>query len=212
MDPLLSYIPASAKRILDCGCGDGQRGAALRTRGAAVTGLAENAAIADQASAHLDQIITLDPQHPGLPIEDHVFDCAVCDGLLARLPVPRPFVKEIARVLMPEGLFVLTVPNIQYYQTVVMLAEGRWDCFEGGLIPPEQIRFFTAYEIGKLLRENGFKVLRCGALEIDPPEALPRDSDEYCKVGRIRIGPLNETEYKAYRSRQYIVYATPSAG
>lgn len=93
-----------------------------------------------------------------------------------------------------------------------MLAEGRWDCFEGGLIPPGQLRFFTAYEIGKLLRENGFKVLRCGGLEPDPPEALPRDPDGYCTVGRIRIGPLNETEYKAYRSRRYIIYATPSAG
>jgi SAM-dependent methyltransferase len=205
-DPLIKFIPASARCILDIGSGC-QRGAALKARGAETVLWTDAPATAPGVSVQYDRVFPLDPHRLEVPLPESHFDCAVCDELLARLPNPKPFLQTLTRLMAPGALLVLTVPNIQYYQTVVMLAEGRWDCFEGGLIPPRQLRFFTAFEIAKLLGENGFHVLRCGGLEIDPPEAFPRDENGYCTVGRVRIGPLTEDEYKAYRSRHFILFA-----
>ncbi len=39
------------------------------------------------------------------------FDCIIALEILEHLPHPRPFLSEVARILKPSGLFLLTTPN-----------------------------------------------------------------------------------------------------
>ncbi len=211
-DALLDYVPRSVGRLLDCGCGDGARGALIRARnGARVVGLERDPALAAEAKARLDEVVCLDPDSDALPFEDGAFPCVLCVDLIAQLRNPKPFLEEVARVVAPSGLLILTVPNLQFFRCVAMLAEGRWDYEQSGPLAHNHLRFFTAYEIVKLLKECGLETKRCGALVSVPEAELPLDASRKAKVGRVTMGPLDEDAYAALRTEQYIVFASRDA-
>lgn len=210
-DPMeaLPYIPTAARRILDCSCGDGTRGRLLKERGAReVAGIERDPAHARRAAAVLDHVAVGDLQELENPFEEAYFDCILCDDVLAQVRDPAAVLERLLSVLSPEGILIVTVPNLQYYKTVVMLAEGRWACEDHGIMARGHIRFFTAYELVKMLREAGLEVQKCGALTADDPAALPRDEAGRMSVRRITIGPLNDEEYKAFLVQRYIAVAT----
>jgi len=63
--------------------------------------------------------------------------------------------------LSDVGILILTIPNLRYYKTVLMLAEGHWAYEQSGIMARENIHFFTGHEIVKLLR---LKVEVCSSL------------------------------------------------
>src|SRR6266852_5468474 len=63
-EALLRAVPATARRILDVGCGEGLLGARLKEQqpGCTVFGVERESAIAAQAAARLDRVFPLDVQ------------------------------------------------------------------------------------------------------------------------------------------------------
>jgi len=209
---LLSYVPAAARRVLDCACGDGTLARRLKERGPVeVVGITSDADTSQHARESLDHVIVSDLRELRLPFDDDYFDCVICDDVLPALRDPEPVLKEIVRTLSAQGLMVLIVPNVHYYKVVVMLAEGRWDYTESGVLARRHLRFFTGVELGRLLRASGLANHRCIPLVMDRPETLPRDADGYLTFGRIRIGPLNDEEYASLCTEEYLVLARKSA-
>lgn len=206
-ETLLPFVPETARRILDCDCGRGERGAQFKARGARVTGLTADATAAEAAREVLDEVVAGDLQTLELPFEDGAFDCIVCADVLARLKDPAPFLARLPRVLAGGGLLLATAPNVQYYETVLMLADGQWEYGGSGVMAREHLRFFTAYSLVQLLTGAGFQVQRCGVLSGAPPEAFPRDADGCVRLGRYTIGPLSDDKYKAYLAEYYILFA-----
>ena len=47
-----------------------------------------------------------------LTFEDSYFDAILCYETIEHMPCPEDFIEELARVLKPGGLLVLTTPNI----------------------------------------------------------------------------------------------------
>lgn len=207
-EALLRFIPTAARRVLDCACGDGRRGAAIKARAQAeVAGIERDPEAAALASKALDRVWCGDLCAARTSFPDDYFDCAVCDDVLAQVRDPKAALNEVRRVLGPGGLLLATVPNLQYHETVRMLAEGRWTYAETGIMAWNHLRFYTAHELVRTLRDAGFTVHKCGPLISDPPAALPRGEDGMIRMGRISIGPLNDDDYKAYLTQQYIVFA-----
>lgn len=208
-DALLPFVPTAARKILDYGCGDGRRGAAIRQRqSATVMGVESDPVAAAAARSVLDNVIEGDASAIRDSFPENFFDCILCDDSLARVRDPIACLKELFRVLGTGGALVASVPNLQHYETVLMLADGRWDYAKSGIMDRGHLRFYTAHEITRTLRQAGFAMIRCGALLADPPEAMPRGEDGRMVHGRISIGPLSDNEYKAYLTRYYIVMAT----
>lgn len=206
---LLPFIPSSVRRVLDCACGDGRLGRAIKQRCAAeVAGIESDPVLAKSAEQALDRVLCGELGSLLRPFPEEYFDCVICDDILARLREPEPCLTGIWRVLSPGGLLVATLPNLQYHQTVLMLAEGRWDYQESGIMAWDHLRFYTGREIARMLREAGFEVLKRGALVADPPSVLPRGADGMITMGRVSIGPLTDDEYKAYLTKQYIAFAS----
>ncbi len=210
-EALLPFIPRTAKRVLDCGCGNGARGALLKAQGVqAVIGLEQDPALGTEARRVLDRVVVGELDNPDTKLGATQFDCILCIDVLAQLRDPAPFLERMLGALAPGGLLVATMPNLQHYETVFMLAEGRWDYEEQGATARNHLRFFTAVEILRLFRNGGFTVHKCGALVSDDPAALPKDDEGYVQCGRVKLGPLREEEYRAFLTRQYIVYAGKS--
>jgi SAM-dependent methyltransferase len=79
---LLHTVPATARHILDIGCGEGNLGVALkkRNRDCTVWGIESDADAARKAAERLDKVFRVDVQDADLPIETGSLDCV--------LPVP----------------------------------------------------------------------------------------------------------------------------
>ena len=112
----LANIPDDS-RVLDVGCGIGDVVRMLSRRGMRVTGvdIAEHSLrIARSASQQGDYVVASADR---LPFEDGTFDALVSIEVLEHLPDDHAAATEMARVLKPNGLLVVSVPNHYYFQS-----------------------------------------------------------------------------------------------
>lgn len=104
-------------RVLDAGCGSGPLTAALRARGATVSGFDSSAAMVDLARERLGADADLRVADLGepLPFADDSFDEVVASLVLHYLQDWAPPLRELRRVLRPGGRLVLSVPHPSAY-------------------------------------------------------------------------------------------------
>jgi ubiquinone/menaquinone biosynthesis C-methylase UbiE len=111
----LQLRPDSA--VLDLGCGTGYGSVALAERGYSVTATDRVEAMLAAtrrhaaASAAPDRITTAHGDAQDLPFESGTFDVVVALGVLPWLPSPTQGLREMARVLRPEGYVVASADN-----------------------------------------------------------------------------------------------------
>ncbi|MGW0119660.1 class I SAM-dependent methyltransferase [Streptomyces sp. NPDC003327] len=103
----------AGRRILDAGCGAGPLSAALRDRGAVVTGIDASAGMLALASRRLGDDADLhvaDLRDP-LPFADGAFDDVVASLVLHYLEDWGPTLAELRRVLRPGGRLIASVDH-----------------------------------------------------------------------------------------------------
>ncbi len=110
----------SGRRILDAGCGSGPLSAALRARGAVVTGIDASAAMVDLARQRLGEDADLHVADLGapLPFADAEFDDVVASLVLHYLEDWSGPLSELRRVLKPGGRLLVSVNHPSAYAIV----------------------------------------------------------------------------------------------
>jgi SAM-dependent methyltransferase len=103
----------AGRRVLDAGCGSGPLTAALRDRGAVVTGVDASAAMLALARRRLgdDVPLHLADLSGRLPFADGAFDDVVASLVLHYLEDWGPALAEIRRVLKPGGRLIASVDH-----------------------------------------------------------------------------------------------------
>jgi SAM-dependent methyltransferase len=103
----------AGRRILDAGCGSGPLAAALRDRGAIVTGIDASAGMLALARRRLgdDMALHLVDLNDRLPFDDGAFDDVVASLVLHYLKDWGPTLAEIRRVLRPGGRLIASVDH-----------------------------------------------------------------------------------------------------
>jgi SAM-dependent methyltransferase len=98
-------------RILDAGCGSGPLFAALRGRGAIVTGIDKSAGMLEQARRRLgdDADLQVAELSSPLPFPDDRFDDVTASLVLHYLEDWGPALAELQRVLKPGGRLIVSV-------------------------------------------------------------------------------------------------------
>jgi ubiquinone/menaquinone biosynthesis C-methylase UbiE len=101
----------AARRILDAGCGSGPLVAALRDRGAIVTGIDKSAGMLEMARRRLGDDADLQVAELGqpLPFPDDTFDDVTASLVLHYLEDWGPALAELRRVLKPGGRLIVSV-------------------------------------------------------------------------------------------------------
>jgi ubiquinone/menaquinone biosynthesis C-methylase UbiE len=101
----------AGRRILDAGCGAGPLFAALRDRGAIVTGIDKSAGMLEQARRRLGHGADLQVAELGspLPFPDDTFDDVTASLVLHYLEDWGPTLAELRRVLKPGGRLIVSV-------------------------------------------------------------------------------------------------------
>jgi SAM-dependent methyltransferase len=102
------------KRVLDVACGEGYGTALLARHAAHVTGAdisAEAIAHARSRYASIANAEFLEASCTALPLDDASVDVAISFETLEHIAAQAEFMEELARVLKPEGVLVLSCPN-----------------------------------------------------------------------------------------------------
>jgi SAM-dependent methyltransferase len=110
----------SGRRILDAGCGSGPLSAALRDKGALVTGFDVSAAMVDLARQKLGDDADLHVADLGAPLAfaDAEFDDVVVSLVLHYLKDWAGPLAELRRALKPGGRLILSVNHLAAYVIV----------------------------------------------------------------------------------------------
>lgn len=85
-----------------------------------------------------------------LPFADHTFDKIICSEVLEHIPDYQSVLKEIKRVLKPNGQFAASVPRF-FPEKVCWLLSDAYHANEGG-----HIRIFKEAELKKSIVSHGF--------------------------------------------------------
>jgi len=103
----------AGRRILDAGCGSGPLFAALRDRGAIVTGIDKSAAMVELARRRLGDDADLQVAELGgpLPFPSDTFDDVTASLVLHYLEDWGPALGELRRVLKPGGRLIVSVDH-----------------------------------------------------------------------------------------------------
>jgi SAM-dependent methyltransferase len=116
----------AGRRILDAGCGSGPLFAALRDRGAIVTGIDKSAGMLELARRRLGDGADLQVAELGspLPFPDDTFDDVTASLVLHYLEDWDPALAELRRVLKPGGRLIVSV-NHPFAEALKV--DGRFD-------------------------------------------------------------------------------------
>ncbi len=126
----------------------------------------------------LDEALTIDASGR-LPFDDSSFDVVLSDYVLEHIEQPRPFLREVHRVLKPGGTFFFRTPNVWHYTVLLSQLTPHW--FHGlvanrarGLSAQAHAPWPTFYRmnrrgrIERLAREAGFAGIELRMVEAEP--------------------------------------------
>lgn len=158
---MLEFVPASARNILEVGCGSGHFARLLMSRGAVVTGIEPFAAAAMIARGHLQRVIERAAEDGIGLLGDETFDCVVFNDVLEHLVDPGGVLRGVGAHLAPGGTVVASIPNLRYFPVLRdLVLGGDFRYADKGVLDRTHLRFFTERSIGRLFDEAGYRVVR----------------------------------------------------
>jgi len=152
----LGAIGAPPRRILDFGCNTGEASEAFAAAGHRVVGIDVSRSAVALAAARVRNASFLRVEsESSLPFADSSFDACFCSEVIEHLFDVPGFLAEIARVLAPGGVLVLTTPYHGWLKNVLVVSFNFDRHFDptGG-----HIRFFSAASLARCLAVAGFRV------------------------------------------------------
>jgi len=156
---LTRFIPASARCVVDVGCGSGLFGALLRAAGKTVIGIEPEWELALLARARLNLVLPVSGE-PGLEAVRVPVDCVVLADVLEHTSPPQRLLRATARALGhgKSGRLVLSFPNAAWAPVVRALAAGRWDTTLAGVQARDHLFYTTPRSLAAIAEECGFAV------------------------------------------------------
>ena len=147
-------------RVLDAGCGSGRHLRALaKLPGLKMVGIDRNPSDVEEAVKALKNMPdalsrNFDVQCgdiTSLPFESESFDCVICSEVLEHIPEHEAALKELIRVLKPQGNLVVSVPRY-FSERVCWLISAQYSSDEGG-----HIRIYKKKKLEKMLAVHGLQ-------------------------------------------------------
>ncbi|MHB8544535.1 MAG: methyltransferase domain-containing protein [Leptospirales bacterium] len=157
---VIDRIPAGARTILDVGCGTGLLGRGVRERMGDVVliGVEQDPVKAREAMTHYDRVVVEDAVSWVPDLMKDSIDVLIFADILEHVEDPRALLVRYLSWLSPEGIILLSIPNIRYHKVLKELAEGHFRYEENGILDRSHLRFFTKESMLDLISSAGLWV------------------------------------------------------
>lgn len=201
-----AFVPSSARRLLDVGCGDGAFAAGLRAERQLagikleIWGLELDDAAAARAAQKLDRVLVGPAEDRVAELPAEAFDCVVLNDVLEHLAQPQQLLAALQRVLAPGGCLVASLPNVRYYRNVWdLVVRGDWEYQDEGIRDRTHLRFFTRSSMRGLFQRAGYRLRQQAGIN-------PTRSKLFAVCNVLCLGRLAEMRYL-----QFACVAEPAA-
>ncbi|MBS1150304.1 MAG: Methyltransferase type 11 [Myxococcaceae bacterium] len=146
--------PGKGARLLDVGCSlgyvlEGARRLGLASTGVDISEYAVNLCVERGYEAKVGRV-------DQLPYPTKEFDVVVLKHVLEHTPQPTVALEELRRVLNPDGVVLIAVPDLRYWKGDVMRKTYRY--FRPDDLGAQHYVYYTAKTLTRLLETNGFAV------------------------------------------------------
>ncbi len=160
---VLPWLPSTAKRCFDLGCGAGGTLNLLKDKYANIwlSGLEMDATSAQAARGIAHEIWCEDADKFDFTahIEPGSLDLVLCLDVLEHLVDPWSVVKKLSPLLGKGGTLITSLPNIRYHKLVkTLLVDGDFSYTDEGLMDRTHLRFFV--------RKTAEQLVTCGGLTL----------------------------------------------
>ncbi len=180
-------------RVLDVGCGNGERLELLKQLGWIVKGTDLDQHAVDAARRKGLDVDCGELKFMNYPSDS--FDAVIMSHVIEHVPHPRELLTECARVLKPGGRVVMLTPNAESFG---LDCYGR--CWRG-LEPPRHLQIFSQPALEQIVCQAGLQVVKGKSLV--GPQVLY--ASQAIKTGT----PMNNGSIKLrLRSRLYVKWLT----
>lgn len=180
------FVPGTARRLLDVGCGAGAFAAGLKAErpGLEVWGVEMDPEAAGRAAGVLDRVLVGDAEAVLPRLAQERFDCIVLNDVLEHVWEPERLLARLRPLLAVGGRVVASVPNIRHFSAVAdLVLRGKWEYTEEGILDRTHVRFFTRASLPGLFAGGGF-VLE-GAVGINRTGSLKFRLFDHVTLGRF---------------------------
>lgn len=160
-------LPSDKERLLDVGCGDGDFIFMAKAKLKECFGVDVSPLRIERAKERSKERPDRDDFHfskydvdEGLPFSDSFFDVVSCIAVLEHVFNPPNVLDEIHRVLKPNGIFIVEVPNIAWIPCRIQLLFGKLPV-TGGVylgVDWEHLHNFTKSTLRRLITAKGFEI------------------------------------------------------
>jgi len=146
--------------VLDAGCGTGRHLRELvKISGLQIFGVDRNeedlntalASLREMTDAATNQFQVLKADVNRLPFADEAFDCVICSEVLEHIPEHHDALRELVRVLKPQGDLVVSVPRYLPEKICWMISRDYFN-EKGG-----HLRIYKTNRLKKMLSESGVR-------------------------------------------------------
>ncbi len=160
---LITQLIPSQTSVLDIGCSSGVLGRELiRRKQCSMIGVELEAQAAAQAEKYYEKVFVGDLEKLfSLGSEySETFDVVVFADVLEHLRSPSKVLAHFAEYASPEGIILISVPNVANWLNRLTLLMGRWEYRSSGILDRTHLKFYTYSTARRLVESCGLAIDR----------------------------------------------------
>ncbi|OMC77570.1 hypothetical protein BK125_13670 [Paenibacillus odorifer] len=184
-----------------CACGGTLLEVKNRYKNSTVFGIEINKEAAEVSSLIAD-VSTVNIEKEALPYQENTFDYIILADVLEHLVDPWSVLEKLRKSLKPSGRILISIPNIMHHSVIQGLLNGFWTYTDAGILDKTHMRFFTLYELKKMIISTGYKIDHLSGNSI----GSSKDSEDFVrKLLTINDNDALKDQFNVY---QYLISAS----